>query len=271
MKRLLLGALVALVALSGCGGQRGALRTAQARPVGHVWLSHFRHHRLLGRRDLGTGAVTNVGVTALANDFAWAAPSGAAINTLALAKWCATGTGTTAAAATDVSLQTADGVASVSGTQSLVSAANSQTYKVVCTIAYAGTEAVTEFGLFTNGTLTATTGTPFTAGTATSGTVTGTPYTASTSTVQGEEQFIFVDTTKSPNIYGLVTGNTSSVVTVPAWYKVTDGTAAGTTPANADALTIRPVMLDHKVFAAINVVSGDSIQFTYSLAINSGG
>jgi hypothetical protein len=28
---------------------------------------------------------------------------------------------------------------------------------------------------------------------------------------------------------------------------------------------------DHKVFAAINVVSGDSIQFTYSLTINAGG
>jgi hypothetical protein len=30
-------------------------------------------------------------------------------------------------------------------------------------------------------------------------------------------------------------------------------------------------MWDHKVFAAINVVSGDSIQFTYSLTINAGG
>lgn len=30
-------------------------------------------------------------------------------------------------------------------------------------------------------------------------------------------------------------------------------------------------MWDHKVFAAINVANGDSIQFTYSLTINSGG
>ena len=30
-------------------------------------------------------------------------------------------------------------------------------------------------------------------------------------------------------------------------------------------------MWDHKVFSAINVVSGDSIQFTYSLTINAGG
>jgi hypothetical protein len=30
-------------------------------------------------------------------------------------------------------------------------------------------------------------------------------------------------------------------------------------------------MWDHKVFAAVNVVSGDSIQFTYTLTINAGG
>jgi hypothetical protein len=33
----------------------------------------------------------------------------------------------------------------------------------------------------------------------------------------------------------------------------------------------RPVMWDHKVFSAINVVNGDSIQFTYTLTISSGG
>jgi len=30
-------------------------------------------------------------------------------------------------------------------------------------------------------------------------------------------------------------------------------------------------LFDHKVFAAVNVTSGDSIQFTYSLVCNSGG
>lgn len=270
MKKLVLGLLSALL-IAGCAAPKDSgLKTAHWRPIGHVWVAHYRHGKLLGRRDLGTGAVTNAGVTAMANDFAWAGPSGAPINTLALAKYCASGTGTTAAAATDISLQTWDSIAPVAGTQALVSAANSQSYRVTCTISYTGTEAVTEFGLFTNGTLSATTGTPWTGGSATTGIATGTPYTASSSTAQGEQQFIFVDTTKSPNIYGLALSNTTSTVTVPAWYKVTDGTAAGTFPANADALVIRPVMLDHKVFSAVNVSSGDSIQWQYTLLLQSG-
>jgi hypothetical protein len=36
-------------------------------------------------------------------------------------------------------------------------------------------------------------------------------------------------------------------------------------------MVFRPVMWDHKVFSAINVNNGDSIQFTYLLTINSGG
>lgn len=240
-------------------------------PKGHLLAHHFDGDKKLKNViDIGYGTVTNVGVMAMANDSAWAAPSGAAINTLAIQKFMATGTGVTGAAATDISLQTADAMTPATGVISLVSAANSQASKVVGTINYTGTEAVTEWGLFDSATLTATTGTPFTAGSATSGTVTGTPYTASSSTVQGQQQFIFVDTTKSPNIYGLCISNTSSVITVPAWYKVTDGTAAGTTPANADALTIRPVMLDHQVFSAINVINGDSIQFSFTLSLPSG-
>jgi hypothetical protein len=243
-----------------------------ARFVGHVEAVHFDAHGLpLESLDLGYGTVTNVGVMAMANDAFLAGPSGAPINTFALAKYFATGTGVTASASTDISLQTADGITSVAATQSLNSAANTQIYQLVGTLSYTGTEAVTELGIFTNGTLSTSSGTPWTAGSATSGTVTGTPLTASSGTVQGLEQNICEDTTKSPAIYGLVTANSTSVVTVPAWYKVTDGTAAGTFPANADTLLCRPVILDHKQFSAINVNSGDSIQFTYKLTIASGG
>lgn len=241
-------------------------------PVGHLEALKINRFGVpVAYVDEGYGAVTNVGVLSLANDFAWAGPSGAPINTLALEKYAATGTGTTAAAATDMALQTPDNIASVTCTPSLVSAANSQAYRVVCTQNYTGTEAVTEFALLNNPTLSASTGTPWTAGSATSGTATGTPYTASSTTVQGKQEFVFEDTTKSPAIWGLCTSNTSSVVTVPAWYNVTNGLAAGTFPANADTLAILPVMLDHKVFSAINVANGDSIQFTYTLTINSGG
>lgn len=227
--------------------------------------------------DLGSGLVTNVGVLALANDWNLAAPSGAAINTLKLANYHVSGIGATAAATTDIKLQTQStvgGQTPVAGTQSLVSAANLQKYQTVGTIAYTGTEAVTEWGLLCGtiaGAISGTTGSPFTAGSATTGTVTATPLTASTSTIQGQQQTIFENTGNATPHWGLATSNTTSVVTVPAWYKVSDGTAAGTTPANTNTYVIRPVLWDHKVFSAINVVNGDSIQFTYTLTVNSGG
>lgn len=224
--------------------------------------------------DLGSGLVTNVGVLALANDYNLAAPSGAAINLFHLMNYHITGTGATAAAATDIKIQTIStngGQTAATGTQSLVSAANSQKYQTVGTLTYTGSEAVTEWCLITSSTVSSTTGTPFTAGTATTGTVTATPLTASSSTVQGQQQTIFENTGNATPHWGLVTSNTTSVVTVPAWYKVSDGTAAGTTPANGNAYTIRPILWDRKVFSAINVVNTDTIAFTYQLTVTSGG
>lgn len=225
---------------------------------------HFRRGREIDRYDLGSGLVTNVGVMALANDFAWAQNA----QTVKLANFHATGTGATAAAATDIQLQTSAGPSPATGTQSLVSAANSQIYRTVATLAYTGTLAITEWGLFTSPTLSATIGSPFTATTAASGTVTGTPYTPSSSSAQGEQQLIVKAGTTT--VYGLITSNTSSVLSLPAWYKVADGTA-GATPGSTETFALQPVMWDHKVFSALNVVNGDSIQFTYSLTCNSGG
>lgn len=234
---------------------------------------HLRAGRVVGDFDLGSGLVTNVGVLALANDYAWASPSGAAVRALGMMKNHATGTGATAAAATDIKLQTIStqgGQTPVAGTQVLVSAANLQKYQSVATIAYTGGEAVTEWALFASGTISATTGSPFTAGSATTGTVTATPLTASSTTVQGQQMNIFENTAAGSLSWGLVLSNSTSVITVPAWYKVSDGTA-GVAPVNTDPYLIRPVMWDHKVFSAINVVNGDSIQFTYTLTITAGG
>jgi hypothetical protein len=242
--------------------------------LGHKGEVYRRGHKI-DEIDLGSGLVTNVGVLSLANDFAWAAPSGASMATLKNANWHASGVGTTAAAATDIALQTAIAGTPTNGTagaQSLVSAANLQKLQTTATIAYGSNNAITEWGLLTAQTYSATTGTPFTAGSATTGTVTGTPYTASSSTVAGEQQLVAKDTTNATPFWGLVTSNTSSVLTVPAWYKVADGTAAGVTPTNADAFVLIPVLWDHKVFGAINVVGGtDSIAFSYLLTISSGG
>lgn len=224
--------------------------------------------------DLGSGLVTNVGVLALANEaVTLASPSGARINLLYLSNQHFSGKGVTAAAATDIKIETistAGGQTAVAGTQSLVSAANAQAYRTVATVSYTGTEAVTEWALLSGATVSAATGSPFTAGSATTGTVTATPLTASSSTIQGQQQTIFERTSGTNLSYGLVISNSTSVVTVPAWYLVTTG-AAGQAPANAETYVIRPVLWDHKVFSAINVVNGDSIQFTYTLTINSGG
>lgn len=234
---------------------------------------------ILAEEDLGSGLVTNVGVSALANDFAWSVTN-APNNLFRFLKYHASGTGATAAAATDIKLQTAStqgGQTPVSGTQVYVSAANLQKYQSVATINYSGSEAVTEWGFLaydsalpTTSNLSDATGTPFTAGSATTGTVTGTPLTASSTTVMGQQMSIFENTGNATPSWGLVTSNTTSIVTVPAWYKVSDGTA-GANPANGNAYVIRPILWDHKVFSAINVNSGDSIQFTYTLTISSGG
>lgn len=232
-------------------------------------LYHRGRHQ--GHRNLGSGLVTNIGVLALANDMNWAAPSGAAINLFKLLKYHASGKGTTAAAATDFKLETdstVGGQTPVAGTQVFTPADNSQKIVSVATISYTGTEAVTEWGWFNAAVLAATTGSPFTATSATGGTVTGTPLTASSATVQGQQQYV-VHTTTTPRI-GLITGNTTSVLTIPNWLVATTG-ASGSTPGSTEAYTFRPVMWDHKVFSAINVGNGDSIQFTYTLTINSGG
>lgn len=254
-------------------------------PGGIGFSSHlYAEHRnasgkLLRNYDLGSGLVTNVGVLALANDFAWS-PTNAPNNLFRFMKYHASGKGVTAAAATDIKLETPStngGQTPVAGTQVLSSAANVQKYQTVATITYTGAEAVTEWALLAYDSvlpavanLSDATGSPFTAGAGTTGTVTGNPLTASGAAAMGQQMSIFENTGNATPSWGLVLSNTTGVVTVPAWYKVSDGTA-GANPANTNAYVIRPIMWDHKQFAAINVANGDSIQFTYTLQVNSGG
>lgn len=124
------------------------------------------------------GVVTNAGVNYMASDFA----SGGSAPTISGFKYHDSGTGTNSPAVGDTGLQTPAGPARVIGTPSNPSA---NQYRSVATIAYTGSLAITEWGLF----------------------------------------------------------SASSGVTL--W--------------------------DRRTFAAINVVNGDSIQFTYTLTVNSGG
>lgn len=232
----------------------------------HLSADHFRKGKLYDKFDLGSGLVTNVGVAAMANDPFWASPSAASCATLALANYHASGTGATTAAATDIALQTSAGPAPAAGAQTNVSAANSAQYKTVATLAYTTGLAITEWGLHSAAVLSVATGSPFTTTSVTGGAVTSTPLTASSTSVRGQQQYIVV----SGTVWGLITSNTTGALVIPAWYKTADGTL-GSTPSGTATYTLQPVMWDHKVFSAINVVNGDSIQFTYTLTINSGG
>lgn len=265
-----------------------ALRTAEQVFATRLFVKHTDAHGHLIRDfnhdsewgsdalgyDVGSGLVTDPGVFAMANDPYWSASLNLA--TLTLQNNHAWGTGATAAAATDIQMQTLAApttTTAVAGVQSLLGTAAVPKYQTVATITAGGSLAITEWGLHSFLTLTASTGTPFTAATGTTATVTGTPLTASTASVRGQQQMIVKPGTTT--VYGLVLSNSTSVFTFASvggsgWWTVAASTA-GSTPGATEAFTILPVMWDRKVFSAVNVVSSDSIQFTYQLTINSGG
>jgi hypothetical protein len=240
-----------------------ALADAQKRGLpGHAAAAAIPEEHILGRHHLGPGLVTNVGVTALAND----AQVANGVSTLDVCKYHQTGTGTTAATTFDIALQTIlTPPGAPAGVQSLVSGPNFQQAQSQATLSYTGTATVSEWGLFSSANLSITTGTPFVTTSATGGTVTGAPYVASSGSVRGQTQMIVT----SGSVYGLIVSNTTNSLVVPAWYSATTG-LAGATPASGDGFFIKPIMWDRKVFS-IPVVNGSSIAFSYLLAINAGG
>jgi hypothetical protein len=246
--------------------------------------------KILDVRELGSGLVTNVGCLALANDFLWLTGQTIQLNLFSVLKNHASGTGATAAAVTDIKLQTPSlngGQTMVAGVQTMIPGATAggtltnttgtNKFQSVATISYTGTETVTEWGLFGNmgsigGTaLSSATGSPFGAGSTTTTGVTAGGLTASTAGIQGQALTVCENTNVTRVSWGLVLYSPStSVITVPAWY-LTATSAAGTTPVSTDTLVFRPVLWDHRVFTGIGVNSGDSIQFTYQLIPNQGG
>lgn len=224
--------------------------------------------------DLGSGVVTNVGVFAMANDFGWSASL--ALATLLTQNFHAWGTGVTAAGVFDLAVQTLAApttTTAVTGVQTVIGTAAVPKYQTVATITSGGTLAITEWGIHSLATLTSSTGTPFTGAAATTWTGTGSALTASSASVRGLQQTIVKPATTT--VWGLNLNNTTNVGTLAAaagvgWWTVAADTA-GATPGATEAFTILPVMWDHKVFAALNLLINDSIQFTYQLQINSGG
>lgn len=227
--------------------------------------------------DLGSGLVTNVGVLALAADFGVPGVKAAAANVFANLKYHAWGTSATAAATTDVKLGAyakPNETECTTGVNSLVAnGAGEPLLKSTATITAESSLAITEWGIHTIKKLSATTGSPLTAETATSGTTTGTTLTASSTEALGETlkivEYAENAAKEAKPGWGLVTANTTSVVTVPAWYLQTSG--AKQEPEAKSTYTLRPVMFDHRVFSVINVEANNTIEFPWELKLKSGG
>lgn len=251
-----------------------AFRLASEYYQTHLQAHHFdRHGRLIGEHHLGSGLVTNVGVNLMVNDPAWAAGA-----TLKQMNYHAIGTGATAAAASDYYLQTAQGATNISGstngymTGAWTLGGNSapNAMKNVATFTFTGSVAVTEWVLAMSnaanfsGTATSTS--------TSSLTNTGATFTTGGNGLQGwsVEANTSAVNTPTTTAMGQVTSNTGTALTLlSGWLTLAD--AAASTPSGTTNYVVYPSIWDHKVFAAINVVNGDSIQFTYTLTVNSGG
>lgn len=225
--------------------------------------------------DLGSGLVTNIGVNLMAND--WTLATAPVLKQM---NFHGSGTGTTAAAATDYYLQTAIGSGSLTGstngymtgTQSWVSP---NQYRTVATFNYTATLAVTEWALLNanganfSGTATSTGNNTLT-NTGASFTTTGNGLMSWT--VEASATAVNTPTTTA---MGQIASNSATVLTIlgtsgsGSWLTLANASASN--PSGTTSYVVYPSMWDHKVFSAINVVSGDSIQFTYTLTVNSGG
>lgn len=229
---------------------------------------------IVEQRELGSGLVTNVGVLALAFDYVTDAASTAGFNLFSNLKWHAWGTGTTAAATTDIKLQTLGKPNETEATEATTVAVTTNGEgkpKLVSTskITASSSLAITEWGIHTQKKLSETPGTgKFVSVTSTSGKGSGAVFTASTTSIKGERLKI-ANFTESAEGWGLVTASSTEVLTVPAWYL--QSTGAVKEPTGTSAYTLKPVMFDHRVFAAINVESGNIIEFPWELEIKSGG
>lgn len=174
----------------------------------------------------------------------------------------------------DYQLATTAGPASGAITPTLGVSADNATIQYVGTISYTSTLAITEWGLFnTNSQGASYSSSSFSSVT---GTVV-TPTTGPSWTTNQWAGYTAVDTSAGTKVAGYIISNTSTAFTIATigastgWMNLTSGGGTGSTPGVSDTIGIYPLMTDHKSFSAINVVNGDSIQFTYTMTVQSGG
>jgi hypothetical protein len=247
---------------------------------------------ILDEFDLGSGVVTNVGVTALALDSTWFANETenlATLNTLKFMNW---GTGTTAAAQTNWRLQKQEvneskNKEAITVTSSVYSGILAGNAKLIVTGSLEAKEtgpvAITEWGLFSAAKTEGSTAKAATA--VTENKLTDTAKleapgsTESKKNARGAQQYILF-AKESEEAYATVVSNTTEVATLAkvsgekAWLKAgTEGKGTvetATTPSATTKYQFYPVMWDHRVFSAINVEKGNKIEFPYELTIEGG-
>lgn len=220
---------------------------------------------------LGTGLTTNVGVNLLA----WNDEASVLGATMSLMKYQAIGTGVTAAAASDFFLQTAQGATNLSGTTNGYMTATQtvlapNTIQSVATFTATGSIAVTEWALTMSNAANFSrteTGTP----TATTFPDSGAAFTTAGTGLEGWTIEIASSAINTPTstVMGLVTSNTATQLNIAeGWFTLAD--AGASTPSASSAYVVYPTAWDHKVFAAVNLASGDSLQTTYKSSVTSG-
>jgi hypothetical protein len=259
-------------------------RGSSLRPADMFFQSHLeaeliRKDGATKHYDLGSGLVTNVGVNMLANDPTWVA-AGTPFSTLSSMLYVSTGTGATADAAGDYWLQT-QGTHFSGGTNNYytgtISLVAPNIWKNVATVTYNGTETVTEWVLVMSNAANFSRTSAGAAPTQTTFTDTGATFTTSGNGLKGWTIEIASSAVNTPTTtaQALVTSNSATVLTLAPgpdsthWWSLANASVAA--PGATVAYVVYPTAFDHKHFTGIGVNSGDSIQFTYQLTINSGG
>lgn len=232
--------------------------------------------RLIDNFDFGSGLVTNVGVNMMANDPSWVAAA-TPFCTLSAMNFHGIGTGTTAAALTDIGLQTPIASGSLTGSTNgyytgVESVVAPNQFQTQATITANATLAVTEWGLAMSNAANVARTSAGAAPTGTTFTDTGATFTTAGNGLKGFTVEIASASVNTPTstVQGLITSNTATVLTLAnGWWTLAN--ASGGTPGATVAYNYGPTFFDHRVFSAINVVAGNTIQFTYDLTITSGG
>lgn len=223
--------------------------------------------RVIKEYDFGSGSTTYWLSLGLANEWVSAANSSCLKNLT----YMASGTSSTAVNNWDYQLNTEVSPVTSTITPTVAAVASSTgiaTLQWVGTCSYTSTNSIQEWGLFAGG---GTVGSQYNTSTDTFTGTTATPGTSPSWSVNTWAGQYIVLVGGTP-VVGFITSNSATALTVsPGWVNGTSAGGIGTTPSSNTAMNIYPLMSDHKEFSAINVVNGDSIQFTYTLTINAGG